>query len=116
MMPPGAPPFPPNGMPPPGLGPPPGGFGGGLGGGNFPPFPPPSGAMPPFAPKNLAATSLQMDRGSNMDNSREDNVAVRANGDANGADDSTSSYPSSQPVPPTIHPDRLRMMGSGTRS
>jgi U1 small nuclear ribonucleoprotein C len=107
MMPPGAPPFPPNGMPPPGLGPPPGGYGGG----SFPPFPPPSGAMPPFAPKNLAATSLQMDRGSNMDNSMEDNVAVRAN----GADDSTSSYPSSQPVPPTIHPDRLRMMGSGTR-
>ena len=110
MMPPGAPPFPPNSMPPPGMGPPAGGFGGG-----FPPFPPgggpPSGAMPPFAPKNLAATSLQMDRGPNMDNSREDHVAVRAN----GADDSSSSFAPSQPVPPTIHPDRLRMMGSGTR-
>lgn len=108
MMPPGAPPFPPNSMPPPGMGPPAGGFGGGGFGGSYPPFPPPNGTMPPFAPKNLAPTSLQMDRGPN---SREDDVAVRANGDANGADDSSSS----QPVPPTIHPDRLRMMGSGTR-
>jgi len=113
MMPLGAPPFPPNSMlPPPGMGPP-----GGFGGGAFPPFPPgggpPSGIMPPFPPKNLPPTSLQMDRGSNMDTSREDNVAVRANGDTNGADNSNSSYPPSQPVPPTIHPDRLRMMGSG---
>ena len=100
MMPPGVPPFPPNGVPP------------GMG---FPPFPPPpGGAMPPFAPQNLTATPLQMDRGSNMDSSREGDVAVRANGDANG--DSNSSYPTSQPVPPTIHPDRLRMMGNGTRS
>lgn len=122
MMPPGAPPFPPNGMPPPGMGPPgmgPPGMGPPAGsfGGAFPPFPPGGGplggTMPPFAPKNLAATSLQTDRGSNMDNSREGDVALRANGDANG--DSSSSYPPSQPVPPTIHPDRLRMMGSGTR-
>ena len=99
MMPPGVPPFPPNGVPP-GMGFP-------------PPFPPPpGGTMPPFAPQNLAATPLQIDRSSNMDNSREGDVAVRANGDAN---DSSSSYPPSQPVPPTIHPDRLRMMGNGTR-
>jgi U1 small nuclear ribonucleoprotein C len=100
MMPPGVPPFPPNGVPP-GMGFP-------------PPFPPPpGGTMPPFAPQNLAPTSLQMDRGSNMDISREGDIAVRTNGDANG--DSSSSYPTSQPVPPTIHPDRLRMMGNGTR-
>ena len=101
MMPPGAPPFPPNGVAPqmpPGMG------------GFHPPFPPPPGAMPPFAPQNLPPPSLQMDRGSNMDNSREGDVAVQANGDSN------SSYPTSQPVPPTIHPDRLRMLGSGTRS
>ena len=106
MMPPGAPPFPPNGMPPPGMGPP--GMGPpGMGppAGAFPPFPPsggpPSGTMPPFAPKNPGATSVQMDLGSNMDNSREDNVAVLANGDL--------------PSQPTIHPDRLRMMAGGTR-
>lgn len=68
--------------------------------------------MPPFAPQNLAATSHDMDRVSNMDNLREGDVAVRANGDANG--DPSSSHPTSQPVPPTIHPDRLRMLGSGT--
>ena len=101
MMPPGVPPFPPNGVPPPGVPP-------GIG---FPPHhfpPPPAGTMPPFAPQNLPRTSIQMDRGSTMDSLREGDVAVRANGDANG--DSTS-----QPVPPTIHPDRLRMMGSVPR-
>jgi hypothetical protein len=60
-----------------------------------PPFPPPPGGnMPPFAPPNLAAPSLQMDQGSNIDNLRE-------------GDDT--------PVAPSIHPDRLRMMGNGTR-
>jgi len=93
MMPPGAPPFPPNGVPP-GMGFP-------------PPFPPPpGGTMPPFATQSLAAP---MDPGSNMDNV----------GDPNGAANSSypqpdSSYP--QPVAPSIHPDRLRMMGNGTRS
>jgi len=100
-FPPGAPPFPPQGMPPPGMGPPAGGFGGGFGGGAFPPFPPGGGppSMPPFPPNNLAPISP----GSNMDT-----PGKGANGDTNGANSS-----SSQPVPPTIHPDRLRMMGSG---
>ncbi|KAF8897710.1 U1 zinc finger-domain-containing protein [Infundibulicybe gibba] len=89
MMPPGAPPFPPNGgMPPPGMAPP-GGFPGGP-----PPFPPnaapPGSGLPPFPPNG--------------------------NG-PNGFPPASSSPPNPSGSPssgsgPTIHPDRLRMMGN----
>ncbi|KAE9410159.1 zf-U1-domain-containing protein [Gymnopus androsaceus JB14] len=83
-MPPGAaPPFPPNGgMPPPGMGMPPPGFGA------PPPFPPTMGAMPPFPPAG---------------------GPPNFNGPAPGP---SGSSPPSSGSGPSIHPDRLRMLGS----
>ncbi|KAJ7129485.1 U1 zinc finger-domain-containing protein [Mycena epipterygia] len=84
----GAPPFPPNGMP---MGPP-GGFPGGA-----PPFPPngpPGAGLPPFPP----------------------NGGGPPPGNFNGPPPSNSGPPGPPPAPgsgPSIHPDRLRMMGGG---
>ncbi|KAJ4001819.1 U1 small nuclear ribonucleoprotein C [Lentinula boryana] len=99
MPPGGAPPFPPNGgMPPPGMGvpgmPPPG-FG------VPPPFPPngpPGGVMPPFPPAGLPGAPP---------------------GNFNGPPPANQgSLPSSSPPPltsgPSIHPDRLRMLGNSS--
>ena len=82
----------------------PGGFSGLPPGG--PPVGPPGVIIPPFVPNNSVATSAQMDRGSSMDNSREGDVDVRANGDPNG----------NQPAAPKIHPDRVRMIDSNSNS
>ena len=117
MIPPGAPPFPPNGMPPPGMGPPAAGFGGA-----FPPFPPgagpPGGTMPPFAPNNPPGNFPDRNLGFNGPPPSQDSQT--ANFPPNGSLPSQDSPPvnmdtpgPSQAVPPTIHPDRLRMMGSG---
>ncbi|KAF8204705.1 U1 small nuclear ribonucleoprotein C [Pholiota molesta] len=94
MMPPGAPPFPPNNMPP-GMGGPPAGFGTSsryiyrtvqpTSRSGAPPFPPNG---PPGGMNEFRWTFSPQNASSAPPNSNP-----------------------SQPVPPTIHPDRLRMMG-----
>ncbi|KAJ3921839.1 U1 small nuclear ribonucleoprotein C [Lentinula edodes] len=83
MPPGGAPPFPPNGgMPPPGMAPPP-----------FPPNGPPGGAMPPFPPAGALSGAPPF----------------------NGPPPTQGSLPPGPPTlgsGPSIHPDRLRMMGN----
>ncbi|TFK71789.1 zf-U1-domain-containing protein [Pluteus cervinus] len=86
MGPPGAPPFPPNGgLPPPGMVPPP-----------FPPNGPPGMGMPPFAPNGGPPTNFPPG-GPNFNGPPGPN-GPPGNGPSSG---------------PSIHPDRLRMMGNG---
>lgn len=107
MMPPGGPPFPPGGMPPPGMNGP--GFGGmsllflstsrkptiRIRISGAPPFPPNGGppggvAIPPFPPGQNSNFGLPP-----------------------GASASPPNPNPGQPVAPTIHPDRLRMLNTG---
>ncbi|KJA29861.1 hypothetical protein HYPSUDRAFT_81491 [Hypholoma sublateritium FD-334 SS-4] len=96
MMPPGGPPFPPNNMPP-GMNGPPAGFG-------APPFPPngpPGGMLPPFPPSNGPPGNFNPPPGMGFNGPPPSHAAA-----------SPPSNPS-QPVAPSIHPDRLRMLGTG---
>jgi len=91
MMPPGGPPFPPGG---PGMNGPPASFGG------APPFPPNGG------PPGIAIPPFPSGQSSNF-------PPPGFNGPPPGANTLPTNANPSQPVPPTIHPDRLRMLNAG---
>lgn len=111
MMPPGAPPFPPSNVPP-GMNGPPAGFGElplyinrertitiFQGAPPFPPNGPPGGMLPPFPPSGGPPGNFNPPPG------------IGFNGPPPNA--ATSPPNNSQPVAPSIHPDRLRMLGAG---